>query len=1267
MTAAAVGKRFNSDYTIALQEHAPRTAEWIIDSVNMSTESRQVSGASGRSKRRGTDADEDGRPNGSEDMAAQPKRQRVSRACDSCRSKKDKCDGLQPVCSTCESLCRPCTYKANPKKRGLPTGYIRSLELLWGLVFQKIRGSEDVMRALLRSVNLPSHLATMGKEAEGSDTLLSSFKNSTMLKDLERLLVILEQPEEERERNLRLYNDGDTSLDIDGILVSSEAQEWQIPEGLEHREIPLPVGVSPSRPSMISSVPRPGTYRTKECGVQTMAIDESRTQPLVVNPTAADLRMTPTSAPLQLPYNAWPLLDIYFSYTQCWFPILEKHDILRTAFQYTEGDVHISHTVPGSGDHAALWAALTLASLQDASIRAARDSGAQSHQNLSPLQLYNIARGLIPTEHGLYELGHVQALLILSLVKFGQQEWTAAWILVGHAVRIAQVLGLNQPSSPSSSSRPPEQSNRLGRAKHVFLGCFVLETLIAERTSQCPSLRRDDLSRVGPINEDGLEEWHPWEDQTDLRSTQASRTSMQRGPLQALSTFNRLVSLVSILNEVCCSKHDSSVSRSQLETFELQLQRWASALPKSFRIDLQSQPPKLGSPHIFALEMTYWSIVSAVSQQITSRENYQNAPEISHKSRAMESSRRSLQLLQAYLETYSSSATVPTFGMILGYCLPRKSSPESASDLELGLQDQISSYSSHLARTWSMQDQPTTGQNAGQRDQGTIATPAGFHMPESRANNNLSVQHALPTSTRPSISHDHISPNTAQHPPTSDSFLSTPWIRATQNLDHGASVLPTPDPSLTARGGASEISGHPGSMNTVMNSGLRQSTSAANVIPNLTSPFPSDGQYPPTYQDPSLGLGAFVDMDGYGQPRRQQRIAPDLDALFDELASLDGAEKYVLALTLRVIGLTADASLGRTIYPSSCKIWASCQIRACPRLTRSRARLNPSFWRRHSNYRALGLRLSFEGSRNRSTCRTHQIDDIDSRTSLLKTYSHEQSFCVAAGRQMNVCEDPDHLRWPIPVLAAHISAEARYRFIRTPESIKTCTAWTCARLQRRNTLPDLTNPWKLSPGIQASYGSRCYHARPETMYSLQRAMRRTERSIPITQSSMYNNYIHESLIPISCSNLQSRLLQLLKIQRHMLNSNLIPIHPKAHNNPSGLITKVRMMSPRLPSVHIAHMQLNERDPHAEQRIANRNGGMRIRAGVDHDAVDIAAGGLDAVDDCAFVVGLEGVEGAVVGCGEGCAGRLDVCEGGAAVDVGFAGAQEVEIGAVDEED
>lgn len=858
----------------------------------MSSESRQGPGIGGKSKRRWTDPEDDGKSNPPDDLSAQPKRQRVSRACDSCRSKKDKCDGVQPVCSTCASLNRPCTYKANPKKRGLPTGYIRSLELLWGLVFQKIQGSEDVMRALIRSINLPSHLATMGKETEGSDTLLSSFKNSTVLRDIERILIILEQPEEERERLFQAYGDSDTPLDIDGILASSEALEWQIPEGLEQRETPLTAGVSPSRASVIGSS-RPG-YRTKECGVQTSTSDDfDPSLAIAFNPD--DPRMISTSSPLHLPYNAWPLLDIYFSYTQCWFPILEKHDILRTAFQYTEGDVYMSRTAPGSGDHAALWAVLTLASLQDVSINPVGGMDGQSNR-INTLQLYSTARNLIPSEIGPYEVGHVQALLVLSLIRFGQQEWTAAWMLVGHAVRVALSLGLDQLSFSGTTSRSSEQEKQVGRAKHVFLGCFVLETLIAEQTSQCPSLRKDDLSRVGLINEDGLEEWHPWEDQTGLRPTQSARASMQRGPLHALSTFNRLVSLVSILNDLCFLKQDPTVSRSQLESLEIQLQRWASALPKSYRVDLQSRPIKLGSPHIFGLEMTYQGIASTLSLQIAAREIDQNIPEMLHKTRALESAKRLLQLLQTYMETYSFSATVPTFGMMLKYCLPRLSPRDAVSDTELGVRNKIQSFSSHLGQLWSMPDRPNTSQAAFQANIGAAASPMSLHPPNIAPVEDQTMHHLMPGTAdhRPPI--DGHTPN-ASHASTSDRFISTPWLRAPPNIDDGSSLLQTHTPSLTTVGGASEVSAQPGQLDNGMPSNLRQSTSAPSkphngpgIISDLAPQFPG-GQYPQTYQGPSIGLSPFVEMDVYGIPRRQQRIAPDLDALFDELASLDGAEK----------------------------------------------------------------------------------------------------------------------------------------------------------------------------------------------------------------------------------------------------------------------------------------------------------------------------------------------------------------------------------------
>ncbi|KAK5689325.1 hypothetical protein LTS12_028886, partial [Elasticomyces elasticus] len=240
----------------------------------MGNDARQASGASGKAKRRLPD-EEGAKPNAGaggtavEDYTAYPKRQRVSRACDSCRSKKDKCDGIQPVCSTCAALCRPCTYKSNPKKRGLPTGYIRTLELLWGLVFSRVQGSEDVVRALLRAANIPSHLASMGKEAEGADVLLASFKNSVVLQDIEQMLTLLEQPEEGQDKGLRGH--GDSPPGPDPNAISLDRLEWRLSDVLgDAAENPLPPFLSPVKTPTSFTTKTTQRTTTKDCSVQTL-------------------------------------------------------------------------------------------------------------------------------------------------------------------------------------------------------------------------------------------------------------------------------------------------------------------------------------------------------------------------------------------------------------------------------------------------------------------------------------------------------------------------------------------------------------------------------------------------------------------------------------------------------------------------------------------------------------------------------------------------------------------------------------------------------------------------------------------------------------------------------------------------------------------------------------------------------------------------------------------------------------------------------------
>ncbi|KAF8941599.1 hypothetical protein BGZ58_005549 [Dissophora ornata] len=62
------------------------------------------------------------------DGAAPTKRKRLTQACDPCRKKKIKCDGVKPSCANCTKLHGTCSYLPSMKKRGPRQGYIELLE-----------------------------------------------------------------------------------------------------------------------------------------------------------------------------------------------------------------------------------------------------------------------------------------------------------------------------------------------------------------------------------------------------------------------------------------------------------------------------------------------------------------------------------------------------------------------------------------------------------------------------------------------------------------------------------------------------------------------------------------------------------------------------------------------------------------------------------------------------------------------------------------------------------------------------------------------------------------------------------------------------------------------------------------------------------------------------------------------------------------------------------------------------------------------------------
>lgn len=287
---------------------------------------------------------------------------------------------------------------------------------------------------------------------------------------------------------------------------------------------------------------------------------------------------TGSSSLTPLPGDCWRLIEIYCTYTQCWLPIADKLEILKLSYSYPERGLALSCDMSSSGSHAEMWSMFAVGSSQDDN-----NVTGESYRAWSPIKLYNIARQLIPDELGNFELDHVKALLNLALFNINRRLFDASWHLVGAALRISLMLA--ETSDVAASRR-----------KHVMSGCFVLDSLLSLHLKRRPYLDRGELSWMGKIEEDGMEEWQPWSGHLNLDPTRRSNS-----PTLALSTFNALLELVDILG--CTSREQTAPNF--LHEMIGRLEMWKSALPQKLEYIRKDSAFTPATPPALLLRFTY--------------------------------------------------------------------------------------------------------------------------------------------------------------------------------------------------------------------------------------------------------------------------------------------------------------------------------------------------------------------------------------------------------------------------------------------------------------------------------------------------------------------------------------------------------------------------------------------------------------------------------------------------------------------------------------
>ena len=493
------------------------------------------------------------------------KRQRVTQACHRCRRKKYKCDSERPTCSTCKASDAECTYGTIAKRRGLQSGYVRATEILWGLVFKKVDGSQAVVNDLL--ANLSNIITNGGNDGDHrADDLLDCWRNSGIPSAIEMMLDgeytsnLTGQPED---------MDGQIDITQASILTWSLPQHDHFSGSPLRAPSPLPLPRAPS-PLPLQQVPSP-------IAAAPVVPDALYPSQQVFATTQANL------APL--PPDWQSLAQVYLAVEHSWFPMLERHALFRIAYNYQDDTDH--RALPDDrhrGEYATLWAVLALGEIHSSGVYSPRVA-----------QFKSVSKYLLSTDATSNDyLSHGQALLLWSNIHLGCNKLVLARSMLAQAFVFCSASV--SVSSPSDSLFQRQRSLALA-------GCFVMDTLLSMAMGVRPQILINDLPSSSPCDESGSDEWEPYVDKFGSRRFGDSSSAGMTAPSRISSTFNHLVKLFVILNNV--------MQKQTLETdFAAAVEAWSYNRPRHLTVTQQNTknvlPPQL---HL----LSFYSIVSHIT------------------------------------------------------------------------------------------------------------------------------------------------------------------------------------------------------------------------------------------------------------------------------------------------------------------------------------------------------------------------------------------------------------------------------------------------------------------------------------------------------------------------------------------------------------------------------------------------------------------------------------------------------------------------------
>ncbi|KAI5120922.1 hypothetical protein M0805_002902 [Coniferiporia weirii] len=502
----------------------------------------------------------------------QLQRRRVWRACENCRRKKIKCDGVEPVCSQCSASGANCAWLQTKDRAALSRHYVQELEarlMHMEEVFKQFAPVVEIIEKSPNGGNIPVQgiVDVLQKQNGGAPQSQQQMSAHSMYAQRERASSEQSNSPSPRSPSTKSSKDEDDMSESFGQLALDE-----------HGHLRW-IGGS-STMSLIQSFRALTTSPLHR-------VSPMEDDPHSPGPSANKLyfpasvyfgkvHALPSTEDVEYPDRdlADKLVDAYFKRLHFLLPVMDKPSFLVAYKNLMDNKNDVSYVRMRTPFIALVFAVFACAAriVDDVRLGDSDDGGLGMVYYERALILHYIS-------HASIQIAHVQCIVLLSSFLCAVNCLPQAWLLVGQAVRMAQDLGLHRHSGHSSIKSIEKQVRR-----KVFWCVYSLDRMLAMTLGRPLGIEDSDCDADYPVEYDDeeLPEFF-------------SGAHMQGSQPSLMVGFIALVDLYKIAGRICRQIYGIDKFRDRLEPEKVQeliehasqldneLVEWCNQLPTTFK------------------------------------------------------------------------------------------------------------------------------------------------------------------------------------------------------------------------------------------------------------------------------------------------------------------------------------------------------------------------------------------------------------------------------------------------------------------------------------------------------------------------------------------------------------------------------------------------------------------------------------------------------------------------------------------------------------